>query len=167
MSDAVSGGPTNEERLRAAIGPRADYYLRHWRAMDETGKSYDWNWAACFVNLYWLAYRKMWLGLVLFILANIAVSLVGVVVPPLNKYTIVLMILLTFVPGSYGNAFYRRQTEKLAARDLPTDQLAKRGGTSPLALIVALVLTIGLGVLAAKPMLQQIQAERAARLHSP
>ena len=36
----------NEERLRAAIGPRADYYLRHWRKMNAKGKTYDWNWAA-------------------------------------------------------------------------------------------------------------------------
>ena len=159
--------PANEERLRAAIGPRADYYLRHWRAMDEKGKSYDWNWAACFLNGYWMIFRKMWLALILFILANIAVSLIGMVVPRLDKYSFVLMILLTFLTGSYGNIFYRRQTEKLAARDLPAEQLARRGGTSPLALVVALVITVAIGVLAARPMLQQIQAQRAARLHSP
>jgi len=159
--------PADEARLRAAIGPRADYYLRHWRAMDEKGKGYDWNWAACFLNFYWMIFRKMWLALVLFILANIAVSLVGVAVPALDKYTFVLMILLTFVTGSYGNRFYRRQTEKLVARDLSVEQLAKSGGTSPLALMIALVLTIGLAVLAAKPILQQIEAQRAARLHSP
>ena len=167
MDGASGASAANEDRLRAAIGPRADYYLKHWAAMDASGKKTDWNWAACFANLYWLAYRKMWMGLVLFLLSNVAVSLVGVAIPALNKYTLVLMILLTFVTGGYGNLFYRRQTEKLAARDLPAEQLARRGGTSPLALAVALVLTIGLGVLAAKPILQQIQAERAARLHSP
>ena len=167
MSDSVSSGAADEARLRAAIGPRADYYLRHWRAMDEMGKGYDWNWAACFLNAYWMAYRKMWLALVLFILANIAVSLVGTVIPKLDKYSFVLMILLTFVTGSYGNRFYRRQTERLAARDIPAEQLARSGGTSPIALIVALVLTAAIVALAAKPVLQQIQAQRAARLHSP
>ena len=165
--DGAGGDSANEERLRAAIGPRADYYLKHWAAMDASGKKSDWNWAACFANLYWLVFRKMWLALVLFIIANILVSLPGAFVPALNKYTVVLMIGLTFVTGSYGNRFYRRQTERLAARDIPTEQLARSGGTSPIALIVALVLTAAIVALAAKPVLQQIQAQRAARLHSP
>jgi hypothetical protein len=134
--------------------------------MEAKGKAYDWNWAACFANLYWLVFRKMWLALVLFILANIAVSVLGAAVPALNKYTIVMMILLTFVTGSYGNLLYRRQIEKLAASDTPTDQLGKKGGTAQIALIIALVLTAGLVAVTAKPMLQQIQAQRAARLHS-
>ena len=158
--------PANEERLRVAIGPRADYYLRHWRESDASRKMYDWNWAACFANAYWLAYRKMWLWLVLFILANIAVSAIGMVVPALAKYTLVMAIGLTFVTGSWGNGWYRRQTEKLAASGLDREQLAKKGGTSPIALIVALALTVGLAVLGAKPVLDQIRAERAARLHS-
>lgn len=158
--------PASEERLRAAIGPRADYYLRHWREMDARAKTYDWNWAACFANLYWLIFRKMWLALVLFILANVAVSALGAAIPALNRYTIVGMILLTFVTGGYGNHLYRRQVEKLAASDVPTDQLAKRGGTAPMALGVALALTAALVAVTAKPMLQQIQAARAARLHS-
>ena len=164
MADEVDGA--GEERLRAAIGPRADYYLRHWQEVDAKGKSYDWNWAACFANAYWLIFRKMWLALVLFILANIAVSALGAVIPALNKYVIVLMILLTFVTGSYGNHLYRRQIRKLVASGAPAEQLARRGGTSPLALIVALILTVALGLLAAKPILQQIEAQRAARLHS-
>ena len=166
MPASSEDAPANEERLRAAIGPRADYYLRHWRAMDESGKSWDWNWAACFANAYWLIFRKMWLGLILFILANIAVSAIGMAVPVLNKYTLVMAILLTFVTGSYGNPFYRRQTRKLVASGATIEELKRRGGTSPLALIIALVLTIALGVLAAKPILQQIEAQRAARLHS-
>ena len=157
----------NEERLRAAIGPRADYYLRHWREADAKRKMYDWNWAACFANAYWLAYRKMWLGLVLFVIANIAVTALGMVVPALAKYTLVMAIGLTFVTGSWGNGFYRRKIEKMAASDLPTEQLGKKGGTSPIALVIALVLSAALVALAVKPVLQQIQAARAARLHSP
>jgi len=156
----------NEERLRAAIGPRADYYLRHWRKMDAKGKTYDWNWAACFANLYWLAFRKMWLALVLFILANVAIALLGMAIPMVNRYGLVLMILLTFVTGGYGNHLYRRQIEKLAASDTPAEQLGKKGGTSPIALIVSLVLTVALAAVTVKPMLQQIHAERAARLRS-
>jgi hypothetical protein len=166
MQENNDAAPANEERLRAAIGPRADYYLRNWRAMDAAGKKSSWNWAACFANLYWLVFRKMWLVLILFILANIAVGLLGAAIPGLDRYTIVLMVLLTFVTGSYGNFAYRRQVEKLVASEAPAEQLRRRGGTSPIALGIALLLSAALVAAAAKPLLQQIQAQRAARLHS-
>ena len=149
--------PANEARLRAAIGPRADYYLRHWREMDARSKTYDWNWAACFANFYWLIFRKMWLGLVLFILANIAISALGAAIPALNRYTFVGMILLTFVTGGYGNHFYRRQVDKLVASDAPDDQLAKRGGTRRSRSARARA-DRGFGRGHGQPMLQQIQA---------
>jgi hypothetical protein len=157
---------SNEERLRAAIGPREEHYLRRWREMDERRCVTSWNWAACFAGAYWLVFRKMWLALALFILANIAVSALGAAVPGLGRYTPALLVLLTFLTGGYGNYFYRRRIEKLVASGAPTEQLAKRGGTSPLALIVALALSGVLLAVAAKPLLRQIEAERAARLHS-
>ena len=105
----------------------------------------------------------MWLALILFLLANVAVSTIGALIPALNKYTIVLLILLTFVTGSYGNIFYRRQIAKLVASDVPTDRLGRKGGTSPIALIVAIALSAGMVALTSKPMLQQIQAARQWR----
>jgi hypothetical protein len=164
---AETDAPASEERLRAAIGPRADYYLRRWREMDERGKSVSWNWAACFLNLFWMAYRKMWLALVAFILANIAVSAVATAIPALNRYTMVLLVLLTFVTGSYGNAVYRRQIEKLAASEATIEQLRARGGTSPLALGIALALTVAGAALVVLQAVRQIEAQRAAGLRSP
>jgi len=161
MIAATQAPPFDEERLRAAIGPRADYYLRRWRQMDAAGKSVSWNWAACFANMFWLAYRKMWLALAGFILANIAVSAIGAAIPALNRYTIVLMILLTFVTGAYGNLLYRRQAEKLAASGATVDQLRARGGTSPLALGIALALTVAGAALVAVSAVQQMKAQRA------
>ena len=153
--------PSDQERLCAAIGPRADYYLRRWREMDEAGKAFSWNWAACFANLFWLAYRKMWLALAGFILANILVGIIGAAIPALNRYTIVLMVLLTFVTGAYGNLLYRRQTEKLAASGASLEQLRARGGTSPLALGIALALTVAGAALVAVSAVQQMKAQRA------
>ena len=82
---ADTAAPANEERLRAAIGPRADYYLRRWREMDEQRRTVSWNWAACLLNLYWFVFRKMWLAAALFVLANIVVSLVPALIPIPNK----------------------------------------------------------------------------------
>src|SRR3954468_18668821 len=108
--------PTNEALLRAAIGPRADYYLRHWRAMDAKGKSNDWNWAACFLNVFWFAYRKMWGPM-------IAMGLVYVVASPLLdpanrmlvKIVAAVLIGLSFVTGGFGNHLYRRQVARIVA----------------------------------------------------
>jgi hypothetical protein len=166
MAANGDGALSHEDRLRAAIGPRADYYLRRWREMDEKGGKISWNWAACFANAYWLIFRRMWLALVLFVLANVAVSALGAATPGLARYTPALLVLLTFVTGAFGNHLYRRQIETLVASGAAADRLKRRGGTSALALIVALALTAGLAALAAKPMLEQIEAQRAARLRS-
>jgi len=167
MAAGIENAPAGEERLRAAIGPRADYYLRRWREMDAKGSKTSWNWPACLASLYWFLYRKMWLAAVVFLLANIVVSMVPAVVPVRNIYVLLLLIGLTFITGAYGNFLYRRQIEKLVAGPATVDELRARGGTSPLALGIALALTVALGALAAVPVYQQIQAQRAARLHSP
>lgn len=164
---AESAAPANEERLRAAIGPRADYYLRRWREMDERSRSVSWNWAACFLSLYWFLFRKMWLAAALFFVANIVVSLVPGVIPIPSKYVVLMLIGLTFVTGSYGNLLYRRQIEKRVAGPATLEELRARGGTSPIALGIALALTVAGAALVVVQAVQQVQAQRAAGLRSP
>src|SRR3954453_23227771 len=137
----------DEERLRAAIGPRADYYLRKWREMDAKGKSYDWNWAACLLNVFWFAYRKMWGPMA-------AMGLVYVVASPLIdpanrmliKIVAVVVIGLSFVTGSFGNRLYRAHAARIVARSAGPGEAAARGGVS---LVGALVCLVGLTVLSA------------------
>lgn len=139
--------PANDERLRAAIGPRADYYLRQWREMDESGKSYSWNWAACLLSVFWFAYRKMW-G------ATIAVALAYIVASPFLDPTNKLyfriaafsLVGLSFVTGGFGNLVYRREIEKLIAGTATLEQLRARGGVS---LAAALATFVGVTVLCA------------------
>jgi hypothetical protein len=163
MSD--TNAPANEERLRAAIGPRADYYLHRWREMDASGKKSSWNWAACLASHLWLVYRKMWLALLLFILATLATGMIGAFVPV--RYAILLAIGLTFITGGYGNLLYRHRIEKLAAGPATTAELPAKGGVSVPALAIAVVVTAILVAPLAIQGVQWFQAERAARLHSP
>jgi len=147
MSDAVSGGSANEERLRAAIGPRADYYLRRWRAMDEKGKGYDWNWAACLLNVFWFAYRKMWGAMAAMGLAYVVASpLLDPAHPRMIRIVAGVLIALSFVTGSYGNRLYRARAERIAAEAPSPEAAAARGGVSLGAAIGAVV---GLTVLSA------------------
>jgi hypothetical protein len=151
MSAETGDGPSNEAMQRAVIGPRADYYLRKWRAMDEKGKPYDWNWAACFLNVFWFAYRKMWGPMV-------AMGLVYVVASPLLdptnrlliKIVAIVLIGLSFVTGSFGNRLYRTQVARIAAESDGPDaeaaqaRAASRGGVS---VVAALISVVGLTVL--------------------
>jgi len=138
----------DEERLRAAIGPRADYYLRKWREMDAKGKAYDWNWAACFLNVFWFAYRKMWGPMV-------AMGLLYVVTSPfldpthktLLKIVLVVLVGASFVTGSLGNRLYRARVMRILAETGGADA-AKRGGVSLGAALAALVVVAVLSAVA-------------------
>jgi hypothetical protein len=140
MATQIGDGPANDERLRAAIGPRADYYLRRWREMDASGKSHSWNWPACLFNVFWFAYRKMWWAMAAMALATIVAS---PFLDPHNKlyFRIAMFSLigLSFVTGGFGNLLYRRQVEKLVAGGATPEQLRARGGVSIAATIAAVV----------------------------
>jgi len=154
----------SEQRVRAAVGPRADYYVGRWAAMDASGRTVSWNWAACLANAFWLAWRKMWVVLVLFILANVAIALAGAAFPLIGRYAHLPMIGLTFVTGAWGNLFYRRKVDRLVAdaaglgEEAALERLRRRGGTSPLALAVALALTLAGGALLVRQAMEQMRA---------
>jgi hypothetical protein len=151
---------------RAAIGPNADYYLGRWRGMEAKGKTASWNWPACLANIFWLAYRKMWLVLVGFVVASLVISLIGSVGPLLARISLLLSIGLTFVTGAFGNHLYRKQTEKLLAetsRGSPEERLkwaGERGGVSVPALVISLVLAGLLAVLLVVAAIGQMRQNR-------
>ncbi|HMG47874.1 MAG TPA: hypothetical protein VK614_10485 [Allosphingosinicella sp.] len=138
MSD--TDAPANEERLRAAIGPRADYYLRRWRAMDSGGKKPSWNWPACLLNVFWFAYRKMWGPMAAMALAYVITA--PFLDPTHKPYFMIAafsLVGLSFVTGGFGNLLYLRQVEKLVASPATLEQLRARGGVSLAAAIAAFV----------------------------
>ena len=125
-----------EERLTAAIGPNAPLYLEKWRRMDTGGSSLSWNWPAFLANIFWLAYRRMWLplavGIVLFFLTDLVVSRNRGLVAPGWLF----LLLLALLCGAMGNALYRRQVKALVAKadglDQPVAlaQIRAQGGVS-------------------------------------
>ena len=142
-----------EERWRAAVGPKADLYLERWKQMAEKNSAMSWNWAACLANLFWFAYRKMWLfagAMALVYLLNVALM----TNPQAAKVVGLIGIAITFVTGTFGNHWYRQQTAKLVATTAGQDQasavetLRQRGGVSQPALygaiggVVVLVLIV-------------------------
>ena len=160
MSEASQSVPAQEARLRAAIGPRADYYLQHWAAMDAKGKAYDWNWAACFLSVFWFAYRKLWGPMA-------AMGLVYVVTSPfldpthktLFRIVALSLVGLSFLTGSFGNRLYRAKVERIVAEAAGDDEAAKRGGVSLPAALIAVVVVVVLSAVAG--MIPALLAHRA------
>ena len=135
-----------EARLRAAVGPRADHYLGQWKKMDETGRRASWNWAACLLNVFWFAYRKMWVPmLAMGLLYLVATPLIDPADPTQLRIVMFTLVGLSFLTGTFGNWLYRRQVEQLVARTAAVDDEASRaalkakGGTSVAAAIGAFV----------------------------
>ena len=142
--------PANEERLRAAIGPRAEHYLRRWREMAASGRKASWNWPACLFNVFWFAYRKMWWPMA-------AMAVLYIVTSPFLdpthktafKIAAVILVGSSFVTGYYGNHLYRGKVEGIVAGTAGLDQeaanakAAARGGVSvPAAIGAVVVLTL-------------------------
>ena len=138
-----------EQRMRAAIGPNADSYLAKWRKMEADRSALSWNWPAFLANLFWLAYRKMWLPLavavVLFLLAAFFAGRAPANVAPAWLF----LLVLAGLNGAIGNALYRRQVKRLVARadglDQPVAlaQIGAQGGIS----VPGLATTLGIFLL--------------------
>ena len=99
-----------EARLRAAIGPRADFYLKRWAAMDASGRKTSWNWAACLLSVFWFAYRKLWWPMLAMGLAYVvATPLIDPADRTLLRAVMFTLVGLSFLAGGFGNWLYRRR----------------------------------------------------------
>jgi hypothetical protein len=157
------GGPAAAQAdpaLHGAIGANSDYYLRSWAAMDSTGSSTSWNWAAFLLNGFWLAYRKMW-GLMILYVALI-LAIVGAVGALLLTKTVEIEVAaalwaLLIIPAAWlglkGNALYRSHVQRVLVETgasiydpASLERARRRGGTSiagPILLYVAISLIVG------------------------
>lgn len=144
----AAGAPPAQERLEAAIGPKAAWYLAQWQAMDIKRTQFTWNWAACLTNLLWFAYRKMWMPTAVFFLVVVALAVLGMLSRPLMIAGGVLTILAITATGALGTSFYRQHVARLVAqtggmeREQALARLHAKGGVSPPAVILLAVLAI-------------------------
>ena len=164
--------PIDEERLRAAVGPNAEYYLPRWQQMRANGGRFSWNWAACLANIYWFAWRRMWLPFGVLVGIFLFIGLIGETDPSLGQATFLASIGVTFLTGAFGNHLYRRHCERLVAstagidREKALESLRRDGGTSKVALYVTIgttLLLVALAVAGEMAQLQRDEADRAAR----
>lgn len=123
---------TKEKYLRHYVGAKkVDYYFIKWRK----GKI-SWNWAAFFLNIFWLGYRKMY-GMVLTILGTyIAIILLTVLLDLGELLNAGIGLGIAVFLGMYGNQLYKdhalKQVKKLQEQhgERAGVYLARYGGPS-------------------------------------
>lgn len=123
--------PQEEELLGIFTGPNSDYYLSSWN------KQYSMNWAAFFLTIFWMGYRKMFAPMVItagsFILAGLLIAVTGMY----WIAAIAVPVLLT-VTGFLANWIYlshaREELDRVHASQgswaAKSQLLASRGGTA-------------------------------------
>lgn len=97
--------------LAAFVGPRYAYYSERW-SHAEARAGMSWNWAACLLGPFWMAYRRMYwqVGIYALIICAEPVlhALFGLKLPMGVRPMLYAMALLL---GMYGNQLYRWHAE--------------------------------------------------------
>jgi len=138
------------EKYRIFIGERADYYIERFKKFEETGGAVSWNWAAFFLGVVWMFYRKMYIYAVLIFTALIFLgALIAVFSPGNNLLAFGLQLWVWFGFGAFGNYLYYifvKNRVSQIERSYPDENeqrtaLAKSGGTSlPSAVLFVIVI---------------------------
>jgi len=123
------------EDLKVFVGPsKQKYYMSKWSKFEESiiNKSDSWNWAAFFLTLFWMAYRKMYLYAVGISAAFFIITSIfpGLATP--------LGISLGVFLGMFGNKMYYEHARKVISKvnnnivDLSKKEriIASKGGSS-------------------------------------
>jgi len=126
----------HENLRRLFVGENYPYYARNWRRMEEEKRQPFWNWAAFFLGVGWMGYRKMYRYAAIFT-AIILIELILEYVFKLEAgFRQVVNIANAVVVGNQANRWYLGHVEtklrELAAPagEIDYQQLARAGGTS-------------------------------------
>ena len=101
---------------RTFIGSHADYYLEKWQRIGSAQNVRSWNNAACFFNVFWLAYRKMYRQACIFTAIMLGTTAAEIVLKisagPLDLF---INLICALVCGYWGNYWYQKHTERKIA----------------------------------------------------
>jgi hypothetical protein len=151
---------SREKLYRAAVGPRADYYVPLFLKFDAAGASgRSWNWPAFFVSFYWFLYRRMFGQWTLYcLLIPIAIALVAAIfarlgVSPFVGDVLCLGYAFGLLPLTANHLYYRAIQQRIAAvRQQSRDETAQLSAlealphTSEVAIAVAFTAVAVLGL---------------------
>jgi hypothetical protein len=131
--------------------------------MEANGSWLSWNWPAFLANIFWFAYRKMWVPLAVAVALFLLTSIVVGRHPGSDTKGWLFLLALAALGGVIANALYRRQVAKLVAKadglDQPVAlaQIRAQGGVSIPALATSLAVLFVLLVATAVAQIRQPQ----------
>ncbi|HEV7856371.1 MAG TPA: pilin [Herminiimonas sp.] len=179
-----------EAFYKAIIGPKNQaYYLRRFATFDRNGKTgASWHWPSFFVAFYWLLYRKMWLGALIYFVAPYVVAMaLGIMAAIAGKSGIAVIgigyllyaVAIFLIMPIYASAFYYKfcnakiAEARASSRDVQRQlgELSAKGGTSYVVFIIVGLLTfvsvIGILAAIAIPQYQQyVTRAKVAEAHN-
>ena len=124
------------------VGNNYAFYARRWAESERLGGVISWNWAAFFVSLPWLAYRKMYWHCGIIIAAGLLFMGTAQVlqIPPekMMQWQINAAPIFSMLMGLFSNWMYRKHAERTIRQITATYsdpeqrslQLAQQGGAS-------------------------------------
>jgi len=126
-----------ERRWRDFVGKNYTYYKFKWLKGDHPERALTWNWAAFFLTIFWLGYRKMYQPLIIILGLYLAVDVIEV----MSEFHPVASAIVDYAGigasvflGMFGNALYYRHAKKQIAKTeerYPGKRMQiNRGGTS-------------------------------------
>lgn len=154
--DVPLAGPLDRADLEAFVGRNGAYYWdRALRGGPEGRLLVGWNWAAFFLNVFWMLYRRMYreVAVVFGVLAmtTVLAELAGREGGRVEDR--ILRWLTGGVLGIVGNGLYLRKVRRALAevasetdRDRRQAALRRSGGTSWLAVVLGLLVINGLAL---------------------
>ncbi|WP_026672228.1 DUF2628 domain-containing protein [Alkalihalobacterium bogoriense] len=135
---------SNEKLKESFVGEKYEWYATKWQ------KDLSWNWAAFFLSVCWLGYRKMYKVMFLlfafFVSFDIIMRIVWPYYPPVIDNLIGGMVALFF--GIKGNSLYKKKVEQTVehSQSIPEQSreatVIKAGGTSTAGVFLALGLVV-------------------------
>jgi hypothetical protein len=140
----------SEAELRQFVGKKSDYYINKWK---KAKNNRSWNWAAFFLGLFWVGYRKMYK--VIFIIFGIFI-VTDVITLFLNqaiadKLNYGISTGLSVVLGISGNYFYsiysKRKIQKIKDTfphnpEIQAKEIQRQGGGSWKGVFISLGLLV-------------------------
>lgn len=94
-----------ENLLELFVGPnKREYYSRKWT------KDHSWNWAAFFLTLFWLGYRKMYVPIIITVVLFLGIDILALLFE--LKYTDSIGIVTSVFFGFTGNMLYKEYANK-------------------------------------------------------
>jgi hypothetical protein len=144
----------------AYVGSNYSFYKSKWDAMEQKGTSISWNFAAFFLGVFWLGYRKMYKTLLVIFFIFLAVDFLAINVfnyqystdqfyDPLDLDSIIGYVTSIFL-AMYGNKMYQKHVERKVsdikintAKKEQAEMLVKqKGGRSWLGVLLAITLFV-------------------------